>query len=517
LKTFHYHILKPLLSFFTLIFWSGQLLAQQPGRVVINEYMPWTLNGCGATAEFVELMNFGPGPINIGCYILTDGDFSVTIPPNTILQPGEFFLIAGQDVITAPCANIDSTVHADLNWNACGCTSGPIPTTGEGFFTDGGSANEQVVLLDPALQVVDAVVRSLPVEPSAAITTSPLGGCSSLTFDLDNIPINYEILGMSTGRGNSFARKLDGDCGWVKDPQQSGNATNNTPGETSNVAYSFSVVRSLDCDSTLGSIDVLVNVGSSTDVFPMNYTIAFDQNGDGAFDFSDTYTYGVDNTPPSIAISGLPLGRYRVTVSSSKGCFLRTFEFSILDCIAVLPIQFSGFRIAETKNNTHVFEWLLAGTGEAGELFLEESIDGRHFIPSAPLAVTHLKGIRHYTHHKPVSAGFTYYRLRLERQSGEKTYSPIVRSTPPVTGPSLWPNPIKEGLLSVRLAKEFSGDVPYAIYSLSSRLVAKGMARNAGKESVLQIGVEQIPPGIYQLVFQIPGGVQPIPLRFVKR
>ena len=137
-------------------------MPQQPGRVVINEYMPWTLNGCGATSEFVELMNFGPGPINIGCYILTDGDFSVTIPPDAILQPGEFYLIAGQDVITAPCANTDSTVHADLNWNTCGCARAPIPTKGEGFFTDGGSANEQVVLLDPALQVVDAVVRGLP-------------------------------------------------------------------------------------------------------------------------------------------------------------------------------------------------------------------------------------------------------------------------------------------------------------------------------------------------------------------
>ncbi len=517
MKTIHYHILKTAFLLLISFFWSAPAAAQHPGRVVINEYMPWTLNGCGATSEFVELMNFGPGPINIGCYILTDGDFSVTIPPNTILQPGEFYLIAGQDVIAAPCANIDSTVHADLNWNSCGCTSAPIPTTGDGFFTDGGSGNEQVVLLDPALQVVDAVVRSLPAEPSAVITTSLLAGCNSQTFDLNNIAINYEILGMSTGRGNSFARKLDGDCGWVKDPQQSGHATNNTPGETSNVAYSFSVVRSMDCDSTHGSIDVLVNVGSSTDVFPMNYTIAFDQNDDGAFDFSDTYTYGVDATPPSIAISGLPLGRYRVTVSSSKGCFLQTFEFSILDCIAVLPVQFSGFKLVETKNNTHVFEWMLAGPGEAGEVFLEESCDGRHFIPSLALPVTHLKGVRQYTHHQPVSAGFNYYRLRLEKGNGERSYSSIVRSSPPGSDPLLWPNPVKGGSLSVRLSTPFSGNVPYSIYSPSSGRVAGGMVRNGGIESVVQIEVAHLPAGLYQLVFQIPGAVQPISLLFVKR
>src|SRR6476660_1398121 len=102
------------------------------GRVVINEYMPWTLNGCGTTAEFVELLNFGPGPVDIGCYILTDGDYSVTIPPHTILQPGQFYVLACLDVITAPCANINATIHSDLNWTTCGCTSAPIPTTGDG-------------------------------------------------------------------------------------------------------------------------------------------------------------------------------------------------------------------------------------------------------------------------------------------------------------------------------------------------------------------------------------------------
>jgi len=156
------HTLKVLLLALSFFAVKAEALAQHPGRVVINEYMPWTLNNCGgATAEFVELLNFGPGPINIGCYILTDGDYSVTIPENTILQPGQFYLIAGRDVIEAPCANIAGTVYADLNWNACNCTSAPIPDTAEGFFTDGGSGNEQVVLLDPFLNVVDAVVRAL--------------------------------------------------------------------------------------------------------------------------------------------------------------------------------------------------------------------------------------------------------------------------------------------------------------------------------------------------------------------
>jgi hypothetical protein len=320
-----------------LIHLQMSISAFSQGRVVINEFMPWTSNTCGGpTAEFIELLNFGPGPVNIGCYVLTDGDFSITIPANTILQPGEFFVVSGQDVIVGPCANIDSTITVDLNWNTCNCTSGAIPTTGDGLFTDGGSASEQVVLLSPTLFIVDAVVRTLPVEPSALITTSTVGGlCTSGSFDLDLMAINYETIGESAGRGNSFARRLDGDCGWVKDPQQSANATNNTPGESSDVDYDFAVINASTCSNT-GTVDVIVNASSYTNIFPLNYTLAYDTDNDFAFELTDQYTNGTDNTPNTLTVSDLIPGHYRLTVGSTLGCNLQTFPFNIFICGTVL-------------------------------------------------------------------------------------------------------------------------------------------------------------------------------------
>ncbi|HVE62011.1 MAG TPA: lamin tail domain-containing protein, partial [Chitinophagaceae bacterium] len=335
---------KAIVLFFTF-FCASQSFAQvQKGHVVINEYMPWTLNGCGATAEFIELLNFGPGPIDIGCYILTDGDYSITIPPNTILQPGEFYVLAGQSFIPTPCANIDSNITVDLNWTTCGCTSGPIPTTGDGFFTDGGSASEQLVLLDPNLKIVDAVTRDLPTEPSALITTSSVGGaCAPKVFDLDDMIIDYEILGMSAGRGNSFARKLDGDCGWVKDPQQSGHATNNTPNEESDVSYELTLLTPMSCNMD-GAIAINVVGGNVNDIFPMNYTLVYDQNNNGLIDFSDQYLSGIDSTPRIIYVTNLGAGTYRITVSSLQGCNLKTFNFTILPCLPLLPVKLIYFK-----------------------------------------------------------------------------------------------------------------------------------------------------------------------------
>jgi hypothetical protein len=188
-----------------------QAFSQTQGKVVINEYMPWTSSGCGTTAEFVELLNFGPGAVNIGCYIVTTGVYSITIPPNTILKPGEFYVLAGQNFIPGNCANTDSTatgVTANLNWSTCNCTNIPIPQTGDGMMSDGGTSNTPLVLLDPSLNIIDAVVRSLPTETVGTITSSGVSGCTPMTFNIGTMNPGYEVLGMSTGRGNSFAVHL---------------------------------------------------------------------------------------------------------------------------------------------------------------------------------------------------------------------------------------------------------------------------------------------------------------------
>jgi hypothetical protein len=498
-----------LLSLFFLKISFGQ------GRVVINEYMPWTLNGCGSTSEFVELLNFGPGPVNIACYTLTDGDYAVTIPANTILQPGAFYVIAGQDLIAQPCANIDSTIHADLNWNNCGCTSGPIPTIGDGFFTDGGNANEQVVLLDPNLNIVDAVVRDFPAEPSSLITTAA-AGCASQSFDLDLMNINYETLGMSTGRGNSFARKLDGDCGWVKDPQQSGNATNNTSGDVSAVNYSLTVVKSMDCDSTHGSIDIFVNTGSySGPLFPMSYTIALDINNDGVFDFSDSYSYGVDSTATSIAITGLPLGRYKITVASVNGCFLKTFDISILECVPLLPVQLAYFKYVRKQANTQSFEWQLVQMELIRSVHLEKSMDGRSFTTAATLDSLHFSGARTFEQTIPASAD-TYYRLRLTDVNGRISYSPIINTGQnSFTEEKLWPNPAKEDVTVQFYAPE-QGKAHYELCNMAGSILKNGFISTRPGQNLSSISLQDVPAGIYQLSIRL-GNSTPLSLRFVKQ
>lgn len=333
-----------------LIFLLSPISTRAQGRVLINEYLPWPNNTCGVTAEFIELYNFGPGPSNIGGYIITDGDYAITIPTNTILLPGEFFVLAGQDIIPQDCGNDLRNVTVNLNWGTCGCTSGAIPTTGDGFITDGGGSKEQVVLLDSNLKVIDAIARSISVEPSSLITSSTAGGqFTARTFDLDNMNIQYESIGESVGRGNSLARKIDGGCGWIKDTHESAGNINNTTGLEHEWDADLTITNAETCSGS-GSIEVIV---SNAQAFPMHYLLAKDVDSNYVYNFSDTYQYGTDSTSPAIPVKGLAAGTYRLIVESNLGCDVTMFDFSILGCPArILDQPFTGVRPPNENNNT---------------------------------------------------------------------------------------------------------------------------------------------------------------------
>lgn len=501
-----------------LTFLLGPLFSFSQGKIVINEFMPWTSNTCGGpTAEFVELLNFGPGPMNIGCYILTDGDFSITIPPNTILQPGQFYVISGEDVIAGPCANIDSTITTDLNWNTCNCSSGPIPTTGDGLFTDGGSASEQVVLLSPSLSVVDAVIRTLPAEPSSPVTTSSLGGqCAVQTFDLDLMGITYETIGESAGRGNSFARKLDGDCGWVKDPQQSADATNNTPSDVSDIDYDFAVTNTTACPAN-GSISIIVNAPGYSDIFPMHYTLAYDTDDDYIFELTDSFSTGTVTNPNTIGVNGLGPGNYRITVESVNGCFLQTFPFTILDCSTVLPLSDISFNATKADKDINS-QWSIH-TGEAiDHVIIETGKDGYSFtsfkLINAPAGNN---GNWNASFSSEADPAIRFIRLHIYLASGKQAFSRIVQLYANETGLKLWPNPAKENLfISINKAVWGYQIVSYSIFNTMNQLVASGekIIDGAGPISV---PVRQLPDGNYQLIIRSKNGdTMPLCLRFIK-
>ena len=96
--------------------------------LVINEVMvngPGPNDGQNApnTEEWVELYNTCNTPLDISCFVISDGDFTLTIPSGTVLAAGGFFVLGSGN----------AGIAVDLNWAACGCTSGS--GVGSGYLT----------------------------------------------------------------------------------------------------------------------------------------------------------------------------------------------------------------------------------------------------------------------------------------------------------------------------------------------------------------------------------------------
>jgi Secretion system C-terminal sorting domain/Lamin Tail Domain len=492
-----------LLLFCIVLLLYSTILKAQPGYVVINEYMPWTLQACPNPSEFVELYNFGPGPVNIGCYILTDGDYSITIPPNTILNEGQFYVISGLSIIPQPCSNINFTTVADLNWTTCNCTSGPIPSLLGGWLTDGGFANEGIVLMNPNLKVVDAVVRKLPQETATPITTSTVsGGCVSKTYDLDTMAIKYEEIGQSAGRGNSFARKLDGDCGWVKDPQQSGGTTNNTPdGTVSSLDAVMSITQANACSGN-GSVAIsFPNTSDYSTVFPVTYILAYDADSNNIMNLNDVYTNGLDIAPPTVDITGLPAGHYQVVIQPASGCNYKFFEFTTLLCNLILlePNTFSFDAVRQT--NAVRLLWTANKMDRIKKFEIERGADGIIFQKIHAFDITSSTGdVQNfkYIDQTPLLSN-SYYRIKISYINNTVAYSPVKRiagAASEVSALSLYPNPVMN-VLNVKFQSKTSQDITVNILQADGKKISSKTAHvNIGSNNI-QMETANITTGAY--------------------
>ena len=79
--------------------------------VIINEVLVNAAGNCDGncvpnTAEWVEIHNTCASAINIGCFVLTDGDFSVTFPASTTIGPNGYLVIGSDNSGAAVDVNL---------------------------------------------------------------------------------------------------------------------------------------------------------------------------------------------------------------------------------------------------------------------------------------------------------------------------------------------------------------------------------------------------------------------------
>ncbi len=193
-------------------------------QVVINEIMinpTGVFDGSGMpnTAEWVELYNSGATAVDLSCWILADGDFTVVFPAGSNIAAGGFFTL---------CSPTNTGLSPNLNWATCGCST---PAAQVGLFTNGG---EQLILYNATKVIQDAVIWGAASPggqalPDAGNATLAVGSCSATTVDMPAAATPpYEYIGSQTIDGGSSRRTTDGGATWVVSTSTSFGASNGT-------------------------------------------------------------------------------------------------------------------------------------------------------------------------------------------------------------------------------------------------------------------------------------------------
>jgi PKD repeat protein len=299
---------KKIGSFLALIILSLSANAQ---CIVINEVMVNAAGGCDggctpSTAEWVELYNTCNTPQDISCFVLTDGDFGVTFPVGTIIQPYSFFVIGS--------SNSGTVVNLDLG--TCGCTSGP--TSQVGIFTN---SAEQLAFVNPLGVILDGLYwGGGQFAQTPSFTTANTVGCPDVTITLSaSDPALISVSGQSNNDGESIYRECDGTNVWLT------GATVPTPG-TSNSPFipiaSTPTIVQPSCGIS-GSIDVVISGGIGPFIYewlgtanttpnlgnlqPGDYTLAVTDQGQCETPQLFTYTIAPSPNDPVLTLTATSL------------------------------------------------------------------------------------------------------------------------------------------------------------------------------------------------------------------
>ena len=310
-------------------------------EVMVNPSDPCdgnSTNNCGPnTAEWIELYNSCTTPADISCFVITDGDFTVTFPSGTNIPANGYFVIG----------SINSGGPVDLNIGTCGCTSG----TGVGILTN---PAEQLILYNNTGSQIDAIYwggGDFPVN----ITSMTLGACPPININKSN---NTGVTLVPAGSdGCSVGRTCDASATW-----QVKCGANITMGATN------------------GLQGIPLFSASNTSVCPGD-CISFTDNSLGnpltwfwTFSGAATGTSNLQN-PNSVCYN--ISGNYTVTLQITNTCgtftdqqtgYIQVASSANPSITANGPLSFcAGNSVTLSTGATGTYQWLLNGANISGE------------------------------------------------------------------------------------------------------------------------------------------------------
>jgi len=326
----------------SLLFYSTISIAQ---CVLINEVMVNPNDPCDGsctpnTAEWIELYNTCNTAIDLSCFVITEGDFTITLPTGSSIPANGYFVIGSNN----------SGGAVDLNISNCGCTSGPAIEIG--ILSNNA---EQLILVNGAGVQQDAIYWGAGQFP-VNITSMTLGACAPVNINEPN-NTGFTLVPNSTD-GCSVGRTCDASTTW----QVKCGVNNITMGATN------------------GLLGVPAFTASNTSVCPGD-CIGFTDNSLGNpsawfWTFSGAAT-GTSNAQNPSTVCYNNSGNFTVTLQITNSCgtftntqtgYIQVGAGATPNITANGPLTFcEGNSVTLSTNTVGTYQWQLNGAALPGE------------------------------------------------------------------------------------------------------------------------------------------------------
>ena len=238
----------------------------------------------------------------------------------------------------------------------------------------------------------------------------------------------------------------------------------------------------------------IVNNTNPEFYFPLDYILAWDIDLDGQYTFADVYTTGEDYTAPDMAISGLPMGQYRINIGPVQGCSYKTFDFTIGPC-TVLPFTLESFTAVRGQNT--IFDAQLSGGDELTDIILQGSINGRDFFNITSLPFNKTATIQDL-HYEMANNEFVYFRLLMGTPDHHAKYSEVrkVSSLHSVNSYQLAGNPVSDEIkIMATVTKKETLDIQ--VINGAGQVLSKRQQVIYNGENLVKIPAQALSKGIY--------------------
>jgi len=159
---------------------------------------------------------------------------------------------------------------------------------------------------------------------------------------------------------------------------------------------------------------------------------------------------------------------------------------------------------ASEKNNGISIDWNIISETNVASYELEKSVDGRSFTKIYSAAAT--KGTNATAAYNwldtKAAVGDNYYRVKVIGKSGTFSYSNIVNVNlvAAKTGFSVFPNPVSDGIIGLKMRNVAAGNYSIKILSNDGKLMSQELVKHAGGSSSKNLtSASKLASGTYQV------------------